>query len=167
METVVSNQPIPFRRLTTVLMNGHGLNLHFRRHRDKGSSHDLSLPPNTRSCRSIPFPAFPLLPLREHLLHIDRSPAQRLLLKVGIDVRGGLVVGVAHDLHGDQRVDAALVEQRHVVVPEVVRGQRGLDLLKDVVRAGGARLDLPPCHAAAGQHHTTSKTFWTLCRILS
>ena len=69
-----------------------------------------------------------------------------------VDVRGGLVVGVAHDLHGDQRVDAALVEQRHVVVPEVVRGQRGLDLLEDVVRTGGARLDLPPFHAAAGQH---------------
>lgn len=95
---------------------------------------------------------FSLLPVREHLLHVDRGPAQRLLLKVGIDVRGGLVVGVAHDLHGDQRVDAALVEQRHVVVPEVVRGQRGLDLLEDVVRAGGARLDLPPCHAPAGHH---------------
>ena len=74
---------------------------------------------------------------------------------------------MAHDLHGDQRVDAALVEQRHVVVPEIVRGQRGLDLLEDVVRAEGARLNTALCHAAAGQHHTTSKTFWTLCRILS
>ena len=64
-----------------------------------------------------------------------------------VDVRGGLVVGVAHDLHGDQRVDAALVEQRYVVVPEIVRGQRGLDLLEDVVRAGGARRDLALFHA--------------------
>ena len=64
-----------------------------------------------------------------------------------VDVRGGLVVGVAHDLHGDQRVDAALVEQRHVVVPEVVRGQRGRDLLEYVVRAGGARRDLALFHA--------------------
>ena len=100
-----------------------------------------------------PIPSLPhLLPFREHLLHIDRSPAQRLLLKVRVDVRGGLVVGVAHNLHGDQRVDATLVEQCHVVVPEIVRGQRGLDLLKDVVRARGARLDLPPCHTAAGHH---------------
>ena len=67
-------------------------------------------------------------------------------------VRGGLAVGVAHDLHGDQRFDAALVEQRHVVVREMVRGQCGLDLLEDVVRAGGARLDLPPFHAATGHH---------------
>ena len=66
---------------------------------------------------------------------------------MGIDVRGGLVVGVAHDLHGDQRVDAALVEQRHVVVPEVVRGQRGRDLLEDVVRARDARRDLALFHA--------------------
>ena len=71
-----------------------------------------------------PIPSLPhLLPVREHLLHIDRGPAQRLLLEMRVDVRGGLVVGVAHDLHGDQRVDAALVEQRHVIVPEVVLGQ--------------------------------------------
>ena len=70
-----------------------------------------------------------LRPVREHLLHVDRSPAQRLFFKMRVDVRGGLVVGVAHDLHGDQRVDAAFVEQRHVVVPEIVRGQRRLDLL--------------------------------------
>ena len=49
---------------------------------------------------------FSLLPVREHLLHVDRGPAQRLLLEVRVDVRGGLVVGVAHNLHGDQRVDA-------------------------------------------------------------
>ena len=60
-----------------------------------------------------PIPSLPhLLPVRKHLLHIDRGPAQR-----------------------------------HVVVPEVVRGQRGLDLLEDVVRAGGARRDLALFHA--------------------
>ena len=80
-------------------------------------------PPIPSSPSSRHSPTFHLLPVREHLLHIDRGPAQRLLLEMRVDVRGGLVVGVAHDLHGDQRVDAALVEQRHVVVPEVVRGQ--------------------------------------------
>ena len=44
---------------------------------------------------------------------------------MGVDVGGGLVVGVADDLHGDQRVDTALVEQGDVVVPEKVRGQAG------------------------------------------
>ena len=71
-----------------------------------------------------------------------------------VDIRRRLVVGVPHDLHGDQRIDAAFVEERHVVVPEVMRGQRGLDLLEDVVRAGGARLELPPFHAAAFQHQS-------------
>ena len=51
-------------------------------------------------------------------------------------------------------VHAGAVEDRGVVVPEIVRGQRGLDLLEDVVRAGGARLELPPFHADAFQHQS-------------
>ena len=37
---------------------------------------------------------------------------------MGVNVRRSLLVGVAHDLRGDQRGDAGLVEQRHVVMAE-------------------------------------------------
>ena len=66
-----------------------------------------------------------------------------------VDIRGGLVVGVAHDLHGDQRVDAALVEQRHVVVTKLVEATNGHSLVEaenaicyDIVRGYGLRRSL-------------------------
>ena len=102
-----------------------------RSHTTDAKKYGVSRQTGGKAAAALPIPSLPLfpshpltfprLPLREHLLHIDRSPAQRLLLKVRVDVCGGLVVGVAHDLHGDQWIDAALVEQRHVVVPEVYR----------------------------------------------
>ena len=63
---------------------------------------------------------------------------------MGVDVGGSLVVGVADDLHGDQRVNAALIKQGDVVVPEIVRGQAGLDLLEDVTGAAGALGNFAP-----------------------
>ena len=66
----------------------------------------------------------------ENLVHVHRGFLQHLVTHVGIDVGGGLVVGVAHDLHGDERVDAGLVEHGHVVVPEVMRRDKRLRLLQ-------------------------------------
>ena len=65
-----------------------------------------------------------------------------------VDVGRGLVIRMAHDLHGDQRDDATFVEHGHVVVPKVMRRQRGLNLLQDVVRAAGAILHLAPLDTA-------------------
>ena len=44
-------------------------------------------------------------PLLEHLVHVHGSLLQHLVPDVGVKIRGGLVVGVADDLHGHQRVD--------------------------------------------------------------
>lgn len=93
-------------------------------------------------------------PLLEHLVHVHGGLLQHLIPDMGVDVGGGLVVGVADDFHGHQRVDAALVEHGHVVVPEVMRRQDGLDLLQDVVRTAAARLDLAPLDAAHRQHQS-------------
>ena len=47
-----------------------------------------------------------------------------LLIQVGVDVRRGLVLVVAHDLHGLQWGHTGAIKHGHEVVPEVVRGQR-------------------------------------------
>lgn len=119
------------------------------------------------SCYSAPplFPALLLRPVQKHLLHMDRSLPRRFLLEVSVGVRCGLAVGMADDLHGHQRVDAALVAQHHVVVPEAMRGQRRLDLLENSVGAECARLGRPPRCVATLRHHVTTKTVWALCRI--
>ena len=80
----------------------------------------------------------------EHLVHVHGGLLQHLIPDVGVDVGGSLVVGVAHDLHGDQRVNTAFVEQGDVVVPEIMRGQAGLDLLEDVAGAARALGNLEP-----------------------
>ncbi len=46
-----------------------------------------------------------------------------------VDIGCGLIVGVTHYLHGDQRIDAALIKQRHIVVPEITVRTALLDLL--------------------------------------
>ena len=56
---------------------------------------------------------------------------------MGVHAGGGLVVTVAGDLHGDQRVNPGLVEQCDVVVPEVMRCDDGFDALQDVILAVG------------------------------
>ena len=48
---------------------------------------------------------------------------------MGVYVRRGLVIGVPNYLHGDQRVDARLVQQCDVIVPEEMRSQQRLNLL--------------------------------------
>ena len=80
----------------------------------------------------------------EHLVHVHGGLLQHLIPDVGVDVGGGLVVDVAGDLHGDQRVDPGLVEQHDVVMPEIMRGQAGLDLLEDVAGAARALGNLEP-----------------------
>ena len=55
--------------------------------------------PLSLSHPSPSFPSFPLLPFRKHLLHVDRSPAQRLLLEMRVDIRGGLVIQMASRIH--------------------------------------------------------------------
>ena len=67
---------------------------------------------------------------RDHHQLRPQGLAQRLLLEVRVDVCGGLVVGLAVDLHGDQRVEAALTEERDAVVAEVVRGSVGRTCLR-------------------------------------
>lgn len=64
----------------------------------------------------------------EYTAHIHCGPAETLITQMGVNVRRGLVVRVAHDLHGNQRVDASLVQQRYVVVAEVVRGDHGFQI---------------------------------------
>ncbi len=64
---------------------------------------------------------------------------------MGVDIGGGLVVRVSDDLHGDERVDAGLVEHGHVVVPEIMRRDDGPDALQDVVLSAGVGLLDPPC----------------------
>ena len=49
-------------------------------------------------------------PLLEHFIHVHSGLLQHLIPDVGVDVGGGLVVGVAYDLHGHKWVDAAFVE---------------------------------------------------------
>ena len=47
-----------------------------------------------------------------------------LLIQVRVNVRRGLVLVVAHDLHGLQWGHTGAIKHGHEVVPEVVRGQR-------------------------------------------
>ena len=68
-----------------------------------------------------------LYPLPEHIPHVDGALLQHCVTHMGVYVGGGLVVAVAGNLHGDQRVDPGLVEQRNVVVPEIMRRDDGLD----------------------------------------
>lgn len=56
----------------------------------------------------------------EYLLHVNGGFLQRFLLQVGVDTRCGLIVRVADDFHCHERIDAALVEKGHIVVPEEV-----------------------------------------------
>ena len=65
-------------------------------------------------------------PLLEHLVHVHGSLLQHLVPDVSVDVGSGLIVGMPDNLHCDQRIDAAFVEQGDVVVPEKVRSQPGL-----------------------------------------
>ena len=80
---------------------------------------------------------------------------------MGVDVRRGLVVGVAHDLHGDQRVDTGFVEQRHAVVAEVVRRDHALQVGDGIVDAMRMLLLLPLGREAAGLYVRgfSNKTF--------
>ena len=57
----------------------------------------------------------------EHLLHVHCGLSQRVLLDMGVNVRRGLVVRMPDDLHGNQRIDATLIQQCHVIVPELYR----------------------------------------------
>ena len=43
--------------------------------------------------------------LPEHPVQVDGGLLEHLFFDVGVDVGRGLVVGMTHDLHGDQRVD--------------------------------------------------------------
>ena len=86
--------------------------------------------------------------LLEHLVHVHSGLLQHLFPDVGVDVGSGLAVGVTDDLHGDQRVNTALIKQGDVVVPEIVRSQAGLDLLEDVAGATGALGNLSPVGAS-------------------
>lgn len=75
-------------------------------------------------------------------------------MQVRVDIRRGLIVGMPNDPHCHQRVNAALIEHGHIVVPEVMRGQCGFHVLQDVV---GAVHDLflmvfTPFHAVGIQH---------------
>ena len=79
------------------------------------------------SSKSLGHIVVSLFPLPENLVHVDGALLQHLIPDVGVDVGGSLVVGVAHDLHGNQRVYAAFVEQGDVVVPEIMRRDDGLD----------------------------------------
>ena len=99
-----------------------------------------------------------LRPLLEHFFHIYGGLLQHLIPDVGVDVGGGLIVGMADDLHCDQRIDSAFVEHGDVVVPEKVRGQTGLDLLQDIARAVRPFGNLSPVRAARGQHELVPLT---------
>ena len=100
-----------------------------------------------------------LFPFSEDVTHVDSALLQHLVTHVGVDVGGGLVVCVTDDLHGDQRVDAGLIEHGHVVVSEVMRRDKGLDALQDVVRATGIGLLLTPFDAVRSQHQPAPKSF--------
>ena len=71
-------------------------------------------------------------PVSEHFFQIHRRLSQHFVPYVRVDVRGCLVVRVAHDLHGDQRVDAGLVQEGNEIVTQEMRHQRGLDLFQNV-----------------------------------
>ena len=51
---------------------------------------------------------------------------------MGVDVRRGLVVRVANNLHCYQWVDTRFVQEGNVIVPQEVWRQRWLDLLREV-----------------------------------
>ena len=61
------------------------------------------------SSKSLEHVAVLLFPLPENLIHVDGALLQHLVANVGVHTGGGLVVAVAGDLHGDQRVDPGLV----------------------------------------------------------
>ena len=79
---------------------------------------------------SHPPPSLPAwhLSFLEHGRHVGSGLLVRFLFKVGVDVGCGLVIAVADHLHGYERVDAALIEQGHVVLSEVVWSQRRLEV---------------------------------------
>lgn len=92
---------------------------------NNGTKHNNQKSP--RLTKSLGHVVVLLFPLPEYLVHVDGALLQHLVADVGVHAGGGLVVGVAHDFHGDQRVYAAFVEQGDVVVPEIVRRDDGLD----------------------------------------
>ena len=55
------------------------------------------------------------------------------MIQVGVNVCRRLVLAVAHDLHGLERVHPSPVQHCDEVVPEVVRGQRRLPQLQRVI----------------------------------
>ena len=74
-----------------------------------------------------------LAPGIKYTAHIHCSPPQALIAQMGVDVCRGLIVRVADDLHGDQWVNAGLVQQRHVVVAEIVRGDNGFQIADRII----------------------------------
>ena len=71
--------------------------------------------------------------LLEHVRHIVRRCPQHILIEVGVNVRGCLVIAVFHDLHGFQRVNPSSVKHGHEVVAKVVRSQRCLPRVQRIV----------------------------------
>ena len=66
-------------------------------------------------------------PLLEHLVHVHGSLLQHLVPDVSVDVGSVLIVGMPDNLHCDQRIDTAFVEQGDIVVPEIVWRDDGFD----------------------------------------
>ena len=81
-----------------------------------------------------------ILPFPENVCHVDGCFLQHVIADVRVNVRRGLVVAVADDLHGDQRFNTCFIEHGHVVVSEEMRRQGRLHLLADVVRTSGIRI---------------------------
>ena len=76
-----------------------------------------------------------------------------------VDVRRGLVVGVAENLHGDQRIDASLEKQRREIVPKVMRRERGLVMLENIVFPLCLLQRRAPFHAMRVEHQAEPDAF--------
>ena len=78
-------------------------------------------------------------PLLEHFIHIYGSLFQHLISDVGVDVGGGLVVGVAHDLHGN-----ACGKENCNLFCRLCRVYRCSDICKECQPQQCARLEKAP-----------------------
>lgn len=87
--------------------------------------------------------------VRDHHQFRPQGPARRFLFEVRVDICGGPVVGLAIDLHGDQRVEATPAEARDAVMAKVVRGSVGLTCSR--MSSGREAPGLTSCHSTQPQ----------------